>query len=345
MRNLKHILWLVAVLTTFSVKAQDVHFSQYNASPLLLNPALTGFFNGDYRAVANFRSQWGSFTNTYRTFAASFEMSMFKGRLRDDNFGVGVFFYNDVAGTTAFGTNSLLVSAAYRKRLGSGKVKHTMTLGVQGGFIGQNLNTEELIFDNQYNGVEVDPSLLSGEQISGSTGLKPDLGVGLIYQVVPSDYFNLYLGGSYMHLIPTELILLTEGTYKLEPKITVHAGAQADVTNVLRLMPSAMYLRQGGSSEINVGSYFMFVMDYVNDAETAFALGAWMRLGNVTPDAIIFGARLDYQKFTLGLSYDLNISPLNAVSKSRGAYELSINYIGAFTTAGKRRLMIPCPEL
>ena len=38
--------------------AQDVHFTQHFSSPLILNPASTGFFRGDYRVGANHKEQW-----------------------------------------------------------------------------------------------------------------------------------------------------------------------------------------------------------------------------------------------------------------------------------------------
>ena len=37
---------------------QDPHFSQFFSSPLTLNPALTGKFDGVFRAAGNYRDQW-----------------------------------------------------------------------------------------------------------------------------------------------------------------------------------------------------------------------------------------------------------------------------------------------
>lgn len=332
------------MLALMTAKAQDPHFSQFTANPVQLNPALTGFYNGDFRFTANYRSQWGSFTNAFRTFAGTAEFSMFKGKLQPDNFAVGLTFYNDVAGTAAFGTNMLAVSFGYKKTLGYNK-KNSLALGVQAAMIGQSIDRQQLIFDNQYNGIEVDPNLLSGEDIKGATGLKPDVNVGLLYQTAPSDFFNLYIGAAYSHILQPKLALLTNASYQLEPKITGHAGAQIDLTRVVRLLPSAAYWWQGSAKELNVGSYVMFVMDDWNDAETALSLGFWARVANVTPDALIFSARLDFQRVTMGLSYDLNLSGLKLVTQSRGAYEVSLSYVGIFTTAGKRSLMIPCPVL
>ena len=50
----------VAIVAVSAVKAQDIHHTQYFASPLTLNPALTGLVRGDVRVAANYRSQWYS---------------------------------------------------------------------------------------------------------------------------------------------------------------------------------------------------------------------------------------------------------------------------------------------
>ncbi|HHB79921.1 MAG TPA: type IX secretion system membrane protein PorP/SprF, partial [Saprospiraceae bacterium] len=43
-----------------SLWAQDAHFSQFAAAPLEINPAMSGIFNGKFKANLNYRSQWGS---------------------------------------------------------------------------------------------------------------------------------------------------------------------------------------------------------------------------------------------------------------------------------------------
>ena len=56
--------------------AQDIHFSQFNNSPLNLNPAQTGLFNGDWRFVGNLRNQWSSVPVPYRTFSLSTDTTL-----------------------------------------------------------------------------------------------------------------------------------------------------------------------------------------------------------------------------------------------------------------------------
>src|SRR5688500_8005409 len=142
--HLIKFIFFTILASAYSLSAQDIHFSQYNTSPLTLNPALTGFYTGDYRITFNYRSQWGSFTDPYRTLAASFEVSAFKGKLKNDHLGIGLSFSNDKSGEIELGTNYITLSAAYRKTLGYAvRKKHALLLGVQTVFLKQNLNSEK----------------------------------------------------------------------------------------------------------------------------------------------------------------------------------------------------------
>ena len=55
---LKLIVLFVAQILCISASTQDLHFSQFMNSPLLTNPANTGFIpDGDYRLGVNYRNQ------------------------------------------------------------------------------------------------------------------------------------------------------------------------------------------------------------------------------------------------------------------------------------------------
>jgi len=66
MRNSFRMIILLVFLSDV-VSAQDPSFSQFFASPLTLNPALTCKFNGDYRAESNYRNQWPDVNKAYIT--------------------------------------------------------------------------------------------------------------------------------------------------------------------------------------------------------------------------------------------------------------------------------------
>ncbi|MEM6697047.1 MAG: type IX secretion system membrane protein PorP/SprF, partial [Bacteroidota bacterium] len=66
MKAVKLLLIIAVSLSLSRVSAQDIHFSQIGYSPLNLNPALTGIFEGDMRFTGNYRQQWNPVVN-YQT--------------------------------------------------------------------------------------------------------------------------------------------------------------------------------------------------------------------------------------------------------------------------------------
>lgn len=106
------------LLISFFANAQDPHFSQFFASPLTLNPALTGKFDGTLRVSGNYRNQWPAFNNVYTTSTLSVDFPILKSRLPDyDTWGVGILALTDKAGGGVLTNNYIGVSTSYHKAL------------------------------------------------------------------------------------------------------------------------------------------------------------------------------------------------------------------------------------
>jgi len=54
---MKKYLIIFFSLYAFYLNAQDIHFSQFQISKTLINPALTGSFKSDFQAILQRRSQ------------------------------------------------------------------------------------------------------------------------------------------------------------------------------------------------------------------------------------------------------------------------------------------------
>jgi hypothetical protein len=93
----KVVSLLLLSLCLLSTYAQDIHFSQYYASPLTLNPALTGKFDGLWRVNAIYRGQWFAPKDLqpYSTVAGSVDFSLLKDKMKGNALGVGLLVIND----------------------------------------------------------------------------------------------------------------------------------------------------------------------------------------------------------------------------------------------------------
>ena len=86
----KSFYTILILLFCCTAKAQDPHFTQYQSSPLLLNPTLTGFFNGDVRISGVYRNQWQNIASPFNTGSFSVDANVLKGVIRDgDILGIG----------------------------------------------------------------------------------------------------------------------------------------------------------------------------------------------------------------------------------------------------------------
>ena len=69
------------ILFPTSAHAQDIHFSQFYASPLTLNPSLTGNFDGLMRFGGNYRNQWASVSVPYSTASVYTDLNMLRDKM------------------------------------------------------------------------------------------------------------------------------------------------------------------------------------------------------------------------------------------------------------------------
>ena len=75
---------VVVILCPTILYGQDIHFSQFFSSPATLNPASTGVNVTDFRVVYNFKNQWKSIANPYKTHAFSYDMPFLKDQIRGE---------------------------------------------------------------------------------------------------------------------------------------------------------------------------------------------------------------------------------------------------------------------
>src|ERR1700730_1879753 len=105
-------LSLIASLLLFTkvVCAQDLHFSQYYESPLTLNPALCGQFNGNLCAEINYRTQWSSVMGGsvgFNTMGATLELHNALKSWRRGYISQGLSFFSDQSGDAKIGTTQI----------------------------------------------------------------------------------------------------------------------------------------------------------------------------------------------------------------------------------------------
>ena len=326
---------IILLFIGFFANAQDPHFSQFFASPLTLNPALTGKFDGTLRVAGNYRNQWPAFNNVYTTSTLSVDFAILKNRLPDyDTWGIGILALTDKAGGGILTNNYIGLSTSYHKALDEDGFQQ-IGIGFQGTYGQKRLDNSKLLFEDQ-----LTPFGFTGvtQDIFNSSNLNInylDVNAGLIYTGSTNDQNNFYIGASMYHINrPKESF--KGGNWNIAARTTVSAGGYFPVSEQLTLHTSGIYQVQNKSSEVTFGGAIAAAIDPQSISPSNFYIGSWFRVN----DAIIPYLGLEFAGMRIGASYDVNVSDLKAGSQSRGGMEISLIYIKR--PAGYKG--IPCPK-
>jgi type IX secretion system PorP/SprF family membrane protein len=334
---MKKLIFLLMLMGHLSF-SQDIHFSQFNASPLNINPAFTGLFNGTGRVVLNHRNQWSNVTTPFVTSSGSYDLNFKPTRKGNDVVGVGVIINTDKAGDSEFGTKQISGSLSYTKGLDHAGDAF-LSYGMQAGLAQRSLNFSKLKFDSQYNGDQYDPNLGSGEAFSSENFTFFDASAGLNFFYSNSDNYNFNFGTSLYHLNSPQQSILGDDI-RLNPKLTFHTNGMIKIGS-FELLPGAIFLSQGKFKEITGGTHVK--LSFINNLmeKKAFYAGVWMRA--IDKDAFILSLRADMNQFNVGLSYDINMSKLSAASRYQGGFEISVMFVYPKQKTSPRMKKIPCP--
>ncbi len=314
---MKKILILSAICLQFLVAhrlyAQDPAFTQFYASPLLVNPAIMGA-SDDWRTSLCYRNQWGSVNSGYTDYDFNTSCPFY---LKDpgSKLFVGVALLDDKAG--AYGLMNGYISVGYNKQIAEDQ---NVCLALYGGLGQLALNTNGLTYDDQYVNGSYSSATPSGEMAVSKAIMYPDAGFGFTYYYNPSQdksKVNFYAGISGFHLNePNQSLDASVSTLPI--RMTYLAGLKIFESEKVDISPNAMVTTQAGNIIAAAGAYCTYkVKDDFN-----LTLGMWYRAN----DAIPVELGIEYKGFELGYSYDMVTSTLDAYAMGLNANEITLAY-------------------
>ena len=334
MRKLLTLLLLLVLAPC--LWAQDPNFSQFFASPLTMNPALTGKFDGTMRAAINYRNQWPTFNRAFTTATASVDFGILQYSIPEiDQFGIGFMGFNDQSGNGTLKNNSFSVSTAYHKGLDENGY-HQLGVGFQGTYVNKRLDITGLKFEDQLR-----PDGFTGlTQESFSAGQLNvsyfDANAGIFYNGTTNGENNIYAGASMYH-INRHKETFNDGQYFLAPRLTLQAGGRLPMGELNNLHFSAMHSRQAGARNTTLGAAYALNVNASETTPTNLYLGSWFRVG----DAVIPYVGLEFSGLRIGATYDVNVSSLRPGSNMRGGAEFSLIYVRQHQDASVKKLNCP----
>lgn len=333
---------LYIIISVFTISlgcfAQDIHLSQFESSPLNLNPALTGLFDCDYRFVGNHRNQWQSITaNSYKTYSFSFDTKLKWIKLQKSYIGVGILLNTDKAGDSQFGTTQIKFNAAFHKYFKEDS-SMVVSIGMSGNYNQNTINYDKLNFGSQYTGSQYNANLPSGETFNTTNLSYFDFTMGLNLICKIKNKIPVNMGFSLFHLNRSLQSFNGEFAVLMDRRWILHGGSSFNIKSSMVFLPSFFIMNQGRYLESELGGLLKIKTTGVSFKAIYF--GGWYRVG----DAGIIKFAMDYKNWNIGISYDINTSGLTVASNGQGGLELSAIYR---ICTNKRKIIVPykkqCP--
>jgi type IX secretion system PorP/SprF family membrane protein len=332
MKKIYFFFALLFATLTGSLKAQDIHFSQVFETPLFLSPANTGFFNGYFRAIANYRNQWSPMGKPYQTIGLSLDGGLFKSKKRKAFVGLGLTVFNDRAGYAALQKTTALLNVSGILKIDK---RGVFSVGLAGGADATNGNYSKLTYGNQFDGNTIDPSKPTGENVVYRQFTTTDIAMGMAYEYTKitvdqdaDDIQSFKISAGFFHLNKPTQEYGAGSSYRLPVKLVGALTTRYDFEDTkFSVTPSFIIQKQAKAWQYITGTYIKYrtgVGTKVTGQKTVNAMG----LGLFYRSYDAFIAKLVYEMgdYAIGVAYDFNVSGYRTASRYMGGFEVSLRY-------------------
>lgn len=313
-----------ALMGAWMCAGQDIHFSQVDADPVLLNPAYAGFYQGSGRFGVVYRNQWASVSIPYQTVAVTGEAALWRGGTRS-GLSVGATVFNDDAGTLSYGTTSGHLSLAYYHSMNRAGTS-VLSVGVEGGWAQSGYDPSRAEMED------------GSERFDVPKVDYPLLAVGLAWYWQPMADLHAKVGFSVRNLNRPNISYLHLDETFLERRYSLFARAEYRCWRSVSLLPVVMAQTQGKHRELVYGADVKWYLEEGGAREVSVRAGVAYRHA----DALIANLMLEYDAFLFTFCYDANVSGLSVASGGVGAFEVGLVY--RMARDRKKTKALKCPK-
>jgi type IX secretion system PorP/SprF family membrane protein len=308
-KELKIIGFILLLVNSTNLFAQDVEFSQFYANKIYLNPAFAGS-DYDPRISLGYRNQWPELNSAYVSYSVSFDQYV-----DAVGGGVGLQILQDEQGDGTINTTMLSGMYAYSLRVSRNLLFKT---GFQVSYIQRKLDASNFTYPDQTDEFYINGlvSAFTGEgEIDYPNRDYIDFSTGLL-----ASYKNWFIGFAAHHLAEPDEAFKEESAYsKLPRKYTFHCGVSVPVfrnglhRSAFSLAPNFLYQQQSTNKQLNYGLYL---------SKGSIIYGMWYRDNlELEYDAIILQLGVLRDWWQVSYSYDKTVSKL--IHTNTGAHEIS----------------------
>lgn len=332
--TLRKIVIIIFGLIPAYLLAQDIHYSQFFNTPILINPAYTGYFDGDWQVSAAYRNQWKSIAQPFRTLFMDYERQFY---IKNHHISGGAYLFNDRSGDVALSATQFVLSGAYHTTI----YNHQINGGIQIGYMNKSVDYGNNTFPGQFDYTTggFNPNMGGAPANSGERLSYFDVNVGFGWRKKIGK-FQPEGGFSVFHLNrPKESFY--DNDVRLPLKSSFNAALKIDLSTSLYVFPRFVLMSQSKARNFLVGSEVGYALTSNSAGVRQIYGGIYTRntIVNKT-DAMVFNIGVLVRNISIGISYDINVSTLKEYTNNRGAFELTFIYRSLSTILNT--FTIPC---
>lgn len=329
MEFLQRLLLLFAfVLSSWTLSAQDLHRTLYNMTPLNINPAYAGDFEGTFRAGGLYKQEHSGIFKT-PSFYVDVPIIMVRKR---DWVSAGISFDADKAGTGELSTTRSLIAASYHLSLDK-KAQNYLVAGFQFGSDNTKLNEAQSL-------VTPDGQPLDATSFSDVSNRIQN--IGLMYRGVVDKKTDFNIGAAFNYIIRQEGSIRSSaggGIRKRPSKIVFHGLVNRQISDKLSIHPSFIVQNRGNEgTEVMVQAMAGYMLNTELDLRLKGGLGYDLDEG----PAVLLGA--DYGDWKFRMSVDIPVYGIQEAT-GFGGFEIAASRIFRVYKKPVVEPTICCPDL
>ncbi|MBS1619672.1 MAG: PorP/SprF family type IX secretion system membrane protein [Bacteroidetes bacterium] len=345
MRQVKYQLVIAMLFCLARLTAQDIHFTQFFTNPLILSPASTGYFQGNYRLGVNYKYQWPWATNqqtfNYHTQAAYADFSLLENKVRHGWMGIGANFLNDDAGDGRLRYMRFGASVAWHQAFDR-ENRYVLSAGFVANYISKSVDFDKFYFNNQWvDDQGFDRSVPNYENPITTRISQIDLGAGLNFNAKVSDKLLLGTTFSMLHLNRAKDDFYGDPS-QLSFRYIATLTAEYEINRTLSFTGNAYMTYQSKAYEVVAGGMIGYKPHdrYRHHISTStIYVGAYYRVKDAASPIIGY----QYKQTRLLVNYDIVTSKLAIPGKLNGGLEISLVHVGSFPHR-RNQTKVACPK-
>ena len=304
-----------------NVYAQTPFMSQPFVATNFFNPATVGFgTNNQFQTF--YRNQFSGVGDPFKTIGVGVDFALFKNEENEgyNNFGLGLQGVSEQVLNGILQTNEITLSLANRVFLNKDRTSF-FSIGISSTYISRNIDRNALTFGDQYNSGRLF-NTTSLETI-GNFPTKFSTNGGIMYSFVSPDVF-LQTGASTFYINRSANALNygnVNQSFQMITTLNYEHRFMEDNTYVIH----ADYQNRLEAEFVYVGGAIGLPINFMDERQNKFYVGCFYR----TKDAIVPYVGLLYNKYKIGLTYDIYQNSLTMSNLHPQTIEFNLStYLG-----------------